>query len=513
MLNNLAINLHRDKMFSRQVKILEILNASQRNLSVQELAKSLGVSSPTLTKELALLKITLPSDLFEIQIKANLISITYAPNVSINSAIQHLAMSTLEFRIMWSIIENKKYSIQRACLEFHCSRSHLFRTIKHMNISLKTYSVSISTNTIELTGREVDIRFSLFVFFSAFGDSLILDSDSSQDASLLLEWAASLETSKLHYSHFRLTLWLSIVKKRWRYSYFVDLPEILETQIIAKNRYLSFSKVLHDLYFFKHRIVHLPEKEILWAFIVSLHCVSYENNSSYFGNDKEKFSTLRRDENPTIVEEAQSFIRNFYPPSTFTDSSVEKLVSYLINVRLLSMITPCFELVDPQIKTFVETTFKSDYLLWNERLENFNSKSRHFSFMHIDHLSVTLTLLSHTVQANHLKKKLKIACVFQGGAGLDAFLVSSTELFRGTNVEILYYFEFPPTQKYIINNNIDLVVSNYDINVKDDPNFSLIRLSNIPTLSDWTVLKETIDRLRQTDYSTKYTQDKEIMNQ
>jgi hypothetical protein len=119
MLENLSINLHRDKAFSRQVKILQVLNAAPAGYHPQELATLLGLSLPTVSKELSILSDSLPKDLVKIKLSgSNIVSIEYAPNASINSAIQLLGMETLEFKIMSSIIDNKKYSIHRATIEF-----------------------------------------------------------------------------------------------------------------------------------------------------------------------------------------------------------------------------------------------------------------------------------------------------------------------------------------------------------------------------------------------------------
>lgn len=238
MLENLSINLHRDKSFSRQVKILQMLNAAPTGYHPQELATLLGLSMPTITKELNVLSDSLPEELIKINFsESNIVSIKYAPNASINLAIQLLSMETLEFKIMSSIIDNKKYSIHRATIEFGYSRSHLLRTISYMNKSLQTYSVTIATNQLDFIGTEADIRFCLFVFFSAYGDSTILDKDSPADARLLVQKAKEANKKELHYSHYRLALWLSIAKRRWRYSYFLNLPPSLERNLLEKERF------------------------------------------------------------------------------------------------------------------------------------------------------------------------------------------------------------------------------------------------------------------------------------
>ncbi len=70
------------------------------------------------------------------------------------------------------------------------------------------------------------------------------------------------------------------------------------------------------------------------------------------------------------------------------------------------MISANYEFADPQIKAFVETTFKTDYLSWNEWLKPFNDQSRFFP-LHLEHIAVTLTLLSELAPNPQLKNTSK----------------------------------------------------------------------------------------------------------
>ncbi|MDO0895852.1 MULTISPECIES: helix-turn-helix domain-containing protein [Enterococcus] len=494
MLENLSINLHRDKAFSRQVKILQVLNAAPTGYHPQELATLLGLSLPTVTKELSILSDSLPKELVKITLsETNIVSIAYAPNASINSAIQYLGMETLEFKIMTSIIDNKKYSIHRATIEFGYSRSHLLRTISYMNKSLQTYSVTIATNHLDFIGTEADIRFCLFVFFSAYGDSTILDKDSPADARLLVQKAKEANTKDLHYSHYRLALWLSIAKRRWRYSYFLTLPPSLERNLLEKERFAIFSEILNEYYLKKYRIIHLPQQELLWIFVNALHCLSYSTMDINGESDADYI--FHHTERPEIIAEAAAFLEKSgvaIPPA-----AAHKIIAYLVNLRLLTMISANYEFADPQIKAFVETTFKTDYLSWNEWLKPFNDQSRFFSFTHLEHIAVTLTLLSELAPNPQLKKHLKVAFAFQGGAGLDAFLAASTELFKNDHTEISYFFEVAPDEQELIHREIDLIVSNFDLHLKSNTKFQQLRISNVPTLSDWTIIHKTIEELIQ----------------
>lgn len=494
MLENLSINLHRDKSFSRQVKILQMLNAAPTGYHPQELATLLGLSMPTITKELNVLSDSLPEELIKINFsESNIVSIKYAPNASINLAIQLLSMETLEFKIMSSIIDNKKYSIHRATIEFGYSRSHLLRTISYMNKSLQTYSVTIATNQLDFIGTEADIRFCLFVFFSAYGDSTILDKDSPADARLLVQKAKEANKKELHYSHYRLALWLSIAKRRWRYSYFLNLPPSLERNLLEKERFSIFSQVLIEYYLKKYRIIHLPKQELLWLFLTTLHCLSY-STLDVTEEDAAKY-IFHHTEKPEIIAEIALFLKKGQQPISSAVS--QKIISYLVNLRLLSMISANYEFADPQIKTFVESTFKTEYLAWNKWLKQFNDQSSFFSFTHLEHIAVTLTLLSELAPSTPQKKQRKVAFAFQGGAGLDAFLAASAELFKNDQTEVSYFFEVTPDTHELIRQEIDLIVSNFDLHLKNNPHFQQLRISNVPSLSDWMIIHKTIEQLVQ----------------
>ena len=89
------------------------------------------------------------------------------------------------------------------------------------------------------------------------------------------------------------------------------------------------------------------------------------------------------------------------------------------------------------------------------------------------------------------------ALAFQGGAGLDAFLAASAELFKNDQTEVSYFFEVTPDTHELIHQEIDLIVSNFDLHLKSNPHFQQLRISNVPSLSDWMIVHKTIEQLVQ----------------
>ncbi len=124
------------------------------------------------------------------------------------------------------------------------------------------------------------------------------------------------------------------------------------------------------------------------------------------------------------------------------------------------------------------------------------SKPRFFSFTHLEHIAVTLTLLSELAPNPQLKTPQSSLC-FSRRCGLDAFLAASTELFKNDHTEISYFFEVAPDEQELIHREIDLIVSNFDLHLKSNTKFQQLRISNVPTLSDWRSSTKTIEQLIQ----------------
>ncbi len=141
--------------------------------------------------------------------------------------------------------------------------------------------------------------------FSAYGDSTILDKDSPADARLLVQKAKEANTKDLHYSHYRLALWLSIAKRRWRYSYF-DLAAVFRTQSIGERTLRYFLRNIKRILLEKYRIIHLPQQELLWIFVNALHCLSYSTMDINGESDADYI--FHHTERPEIIAEAAAFL-------------------------------------------------------------------------------------------------------------------------------------------------------------------------------------------------------------
>ena len=492
-MESLFFNLQKDKQFKRQTQLLRLLSENANQCSTAELAGTLECSMPTLAKELSYLNIVLKN--YNVKLTTSVtghVTLTYATNISIDSMITILTKDTLVFQIMWSILHNKKWTLQQAILELDSSRSSLLRTIGYMNEVLQEYNLLISTKTIDFIGNEEDVRVCLFAFYSAFGNSTIISAESEAEADYLVELGKRLGLPRLHLCHFRVSIWLSITRIRWRHKCFVSLAKEVEVAIANKKDLQIFNKLMQTLFRHYYQFGKLPQDEVSWAFITSLHCVSYSSN--YSSSIPTPDFIFRRLEYPEIVTATHKFLENVFPQQLIQEGALEKMEACLINTRLLSKVTSNFELIEPRLKALAESIHSELYQMWYQHLGDLK-KSEGFSFSHLRDVAVMLTTLHTAVKKQQKQKPVRILFAFQGEAGFDDYLAETTKLFITEKVQADYCLEKAVTKKRIKQAEADLVVCNYDVHLINDITCPIIRLSNIPTLIDWGVVRDAITRL------------------
>ncbi len=144
MLENLSINLHRDKAFSRQVKILQV-NAAPTGYHPQELATLLAIFAYSYQRAEYFWQFakrtgqdhTLRNEHRLDRLCAERFHQFCHPIPGDGNA---------EFKIMTSIIDNKNtYSPSNDWIRLFSQSS--LRTISYMNKSLQTYSVTIAESS------------------------------------------------------------------------------------------------------------------------------------------------------------------------------------------------------------------------------------------------------------------------------------------------------------------------------------------------------------------------------
>jgi len=471
--------------------MLKILQASPGGVQVKELSQRLECTPKTVHKEIHLMNAILPEQyaLFAFP-SAGKVKLTYKKKVSIDTMITMLAKQTLPYQIMNYLLHDKRYTIVQLMKELNVSRTVIFTTLRHMNeILTERYQISISTAPLSFVGKEEDIRFCFFVFYSAFGDNAIIDKDSERAASELINRSHQLGLDCLHFSHFYVTIWLSILKLRWQQRQFVILNEEMETNFADRRNFQLVSAFIKDYYrsFYSGEI---PEGEVIWLYIVSLHCVSYTD-----AKEDTKY-VYRRKEFPEVLVTIRQFLGMVFPQEMLENGALGKMEAFLVNVRLLSKMSARFELVAPALHELIKEMHEEHYLQWLECLESLGQDSL-LSFSHPEDLAVSLTVLHVSVLKTEHSKPKHVLFALQGDVGMEEYIAHVVEQLIPKQLLVTYYIEQAVTKEVIQEKGVDLMVCNYDLNLIGETTCPILRLSNIPTLADWRRLQDMVAQLNR----------------
>jgi len=493
-MDSLFKSLQLDKQFVRQHDLLRYMYANNGTQTTQELTSILNISAPTLRAELSYLKLELKEYLRIISVKKGEFVLLLEPTVSIDEVLSFLAKSTLVYRIIHHAFYVHQFSQLQMLRELGVSRTTYLRILTHMNGVLRKYHISLSSGVLRFIGKEDDIRTFLFYFYLGFGDSSIISSTADQDARDWLHWNTSERFRKqLRYNHFRAALWLSIVQVRHRSKTFVTLDRSFLQEIQQHKVYQHFKLVATKLLQKYYISLQIPEDEIAWIYVVSLHCVTYSSTNSDL---METEFLYHRPEDATIVPEIKEFIRRGPIACHDLDDRNLRMFAFLKNVYSLSKLSKNFELSLPELIEYMRSTYSKVFYAWVQLLEDWNCSGQQLCFDSCESIAACLTTILMTPEKPSSLVPMRVLFALQGAPGLDEYILQISKLILSKDVHIHYFFEGTIYKEQLEQFDVDLILSNYDLHFTKNIQLPYLRLSRIPTAKDWEVVKTMTETLR-----------------
>jgi len=494
-MTNLFFALQPDKQFKRQVALLQTLSAEMHPVTSKYLTTKLHISPPTLRHYVATLNSVLAEYIQIYSPRNGEFVLHFCSDLSIDAIITILAKETIVYKIVDSLLHDKKWTVQDAIIEGLISLSTLLRILHHMNAVLEPLHLSISAKTLELIGEEADIRAFFFAFYSSFGSSTILSPSAELETRRLINLICNLEMKRLHFSHFRIAIWLSIVQIRWHHKCFISLSTSAK-RAVEKDPYFQ-NLCANKSAFCKH--YQPPEDEMYWIHITALHCVSYSNDA--FDKDN-KSQHYHRMEASDVVVEIREFITEVMPSLIHDPHSSTRLEAFLVNTRLLSTFSSNFELTQPEMIEYMKQTSPNLFDQWLQQLERYHKKGSCLAFTHLEDIAACLTSLVLSTAELQRSKPLKVLFALQGSAGFDDYIKKISKPLFADHIQVDYLFERAVLSEKVKKSRADLIISNYDLQLSKSHFCPFLRLSHIPTLADWENVRRTLERLSSEETSS-----------
>lgn len=498
-MDSLFILLSEDRKTKRQIQILKYLS-HQNIVATSDISNDLGLNRGTLVHDLTELQVTLPEGIELIQDFRKGYRLIYDNNNSIDYYISKFCRTSPVYKIIDALLYRDKINISELSEEIFLSESVVYRRISYMNKILKAYHISISTHNLEFVGKEADIRCFLFAFYRTFMDYFSSKPtksiyDKYYDKTMIALQQSGI--SQLHVNNAKVFLWTVITRIRIMNQHYIQFNETLEQATKEKESYKNFKfeyllTVIELQEEFNLLDRALPESEIIWAYFVNLDCIEYVTID---GLDSDKCE-LYRAEDATNLQKIRATLKKILRETFHLPNVNEKLsnplIAYSLNTLLLSTISDNFQKLSTPLKRHIRNEYSEIYLKWLDELENI--RTRIPVLKHIDDIACTLTMLTIPIIHSHENGTLNLLFSFEAERGYSSILVDTSKLLVSpiSDVTATYVFSTTVTPEFIESNNIDILVSNFEQRNEKNFNCKLIRLSYIPTVAEWTQLRETI---------------------
>ena len=490
-----------DKRLKRSMVILEMLYKTKHDVTIKELEETLGISRNTVLTTLDFTKKIIPETL-SLSINENNVKLHSEYNKSIDIIIIEIAKQTTSFQILEHAFLEKGLNVHELAEALFLSESTLRTRIKHINKTLKDFGCSLSFYDIKFIGDEVNIRYFAYVYFSEFQEFYLSVCEKQlqycSDIYINMKNVLEKQNNKLmNYSNSQIIRWLTVTRDRLQNDKFIKLDARFIQQISKYQSYKDFKKVYESEIENHLKKTKIPEAESVWAYVVSFNTIIYFNNNNrnlyvdeiYNEPYKEIFLNIVK-EMANILEIRTEDIKDFHAVH----------IAYFINTTLLTNISPIFQKSSANIKNYVINNLGSLYETWFKYLSKLN-KNNFFPIIDIQSLSAQLTMISSQFTYTKKAKAKKIVYSFEGENGFIVYLETLAKTLLPNGVEGIFIHNEPITTKLMEQIKPDIIVCNYAF-PKKVIGYKTLRMSYIPKINEWTLLKELIINL-DFSYSNK----------
>lgn len=470
-MDSLGYDLLIDKVTKRKALILTTLIEATEPISLKTLTNQLNISQKTLQQDVSNLIAELPNS---IQLKnfRNIPCIEKINNDTseLSNYLNSITSKNPLFIIIESIFDGEMYDIFYFASKFYISESTLKNYLAVLKKTLEPFSLALTTNPINITGNEINLRYFYFQYFRYTRNSATPSLKSNQYVAMY-ETLQSLTTNYglvLNLDYYRLASWLLIFEKRVKQKKHVIIPESTYIKYSKKESYLKLKSAILTYYLPNNLLAsELNESELMYAYLTRLDSIIYEEGKSFFTDDT--FDQFKAFEQLTI-----SFFKEAKRNISLNLVLNYTLQAYLVNLSMLSELTPLFQKVPKNLKKVIEKKYSSTVKIWNKLL------TEQMEFAYNYDIAINLTLLSET----HLHKKKNVLFALTGESASINYYKEHALKCVPYDMEVFFVFNAPLDNSLLENLNINLCVYNFTP-PEELTSSQLFRLSNIPLDSEW----------------------------
>ncbi|WP_197093054.1 helix-turn-helix domain-containing protein [Carnobacterium maltaromaticum] len=470
-MHSLAYHLIVDKVIRRKIDILYAIQNQPR--TVTELAQDCNVSVKTILSTVQELLLELPSDLSIELINPSVVYLKVQNFFSFSQYIKSLLNISPLFQVIESIFKGQIINIETFSDTLFISERTLRTYLSTLESFLATYQLSLNKKPLDIVGKESDIR----SFYSDYFRYAREKPESQMtEMNALATYKILNPLSKgygavLNVDYYHLLSWLQIFEHRISQGHQI----ILDQEVIEKY---SQTKSFHNFkesffHYFKNNLIlkNISTSELIYAFIVRLNSIIYEDDTVFFMEDYLEYVT-------PFDSITTNFFKKLAIHLTLHVDLRMKIQCFLANLNFLTDITPLFQKGDPELINVVSTHHEEIYNTWISLLK----QDTQWQFPEDIAVNLTLITASYLTLNEYKDKKLLIA--LSGDPVALNYSITIAKKILPEKMNCFFIFNKPITNNLLETLSIDVCIYNFNP-LETLTAATLIRLSDTPTEDEW----------------------------
>ena len=387
-----------DNHLKRSMKILEILHEEKHTITIKKLEEHLGVSRKTVFVTLEFVKTLLPEKIY-LSISNNEVELHNAGTETIEKSLIEVAQKTSSFQILEHAFLNKGLTIHELSEKLFMSVSALRARIQHINKVLHTFDCSLSLYNLQFIGDEANIRYFGYTYFSEFQE-LYLFACKEQIPYCANVYENIIKRMQeegsivINHSYQQIIRLLLVTRDRVATGKIIKIEDSFIERINKRESYQEFRNIYKTELSVNLGGIAIPEAEIVWAYVASFSSIVYLlGKGKLFYWDTDDIQDYKKNIIPFLEEMASKL--NIQAGET-KEAFIYIHTAYLVNLILLTEITPVFQIGSYTVKKYVLENLGNLHAIWNKTLSKWASNGL-FPLHNINSVGVQLTMISSLV--------------------------------------------------------------------------------------------------------------------
>lgn len=482
-----------DKQTRRHVTILSMFSDSDSDalLNIKDIASILNVTTKTVYKDLDDLVAKYPHSI-SFNIHSNsMIEVMYSNGFCPEDFLREQVGFSLLYRLLDGLFRGVKISSCDWAVRFFVSESTFRKYVAYLNEQvLNDYGLSVSQHCLRLEGNEREIRMFFFRLFFGYKNQLHTLTVDKRFFDIIHDMKRRDETSfsDLYIDNYRCAGWFMIGIQRSLLRCDLCLGQKLVSEITAQPQFEVFKDSLNKAMQKVYTYFTLPEHEVMYLYLVILHAVVYGGNDDE-ASSVSNFTRLPYKHYDVFEKFVATTLQKIYSNDQTFEVAVSRHCALLCNLSQLTKLSVSFQTVSNDVKTYVLNFHNELYLEWLHALkEHDNYKQLRFKYLEDVAISLSVLTMAFAYQYNVVYEHV-VLC-FTGCASHVSLLTTICKTLIPTNVMVTVKFDEVINQSYIVENKVDLLVTNYDLGKNID--CQIYRMPHLPSMVECAKLKSVL---------------------